>query len=72
MNDVDLLSFGSAQLVMVARLIAWRGVRAEAIRFGVFRRHRHFRLKLMPFLLWGGGDMGVSLFSFTITVEVGF
>ncbi len=40
MNDVDLLSFGSAQLDIVARLIAWRGVRAEASRFGVFKRHR--------------------------------
>ncbi len=29
-NDVDLLSFGSAQLVIVARLSAWRSVRAEA------------------------------------------
>ncbi len=32
-NDVDLFSFGSAQLVIVARLIAWRSVRAEANRF---------------------------------------
>ncbi len=71
MNDADLLSFGSAQLVIVARLIAWRGVRAETSRFGVSRRHRSFCRKLMRFLLWGGGDMGISLFPFTITVEVG-
>ncbi len=68
MNDVDLLSFGSAQLIIVARLIAWRGVRAEASRFGILGRHRTFSQRLMPFLLWGGEDMGVSLFSFTITV----
>jgi hypothetical protein len=70
LNDVNLLSFGSAQLIIVARLIAWRGVRAKASRFGVFRKHRHFRRKVMLFLLWGGGDMGISLFSFTITVSL--
>jgi hypothetical protein len=41
---------GSAQLVIVARLIAGRGVRAEANRFEVFRRHRSFRRRLIPFL----------------------
>ena len=40
LNDVTLLSFGSAQLVVVARLIAWRSVRAEASRFRVSKRHR--------------------------------
>ncbi len=72
MNDVDLLSFGSAQLFIVARLITWRGVRVEASRFRIFRKHPPLRWGLRSFLLWGGGDMGVSLFTFTITIVVEF
>jgi hypothetical protein len=47
LNDVDLIGSGLAQLVIVARLCAWRGVRAEASRFGVFRRRCHFPLGIV-------------------------
>jgi hypothetical protein len=62
MNDVDLIGSGLAQLIVVARLCAWRGVRTEASRFGGFRGHQHSHLignALLPSV--SGGDGGVSL-----------
>ena len=45
LNEIDLIGFGLAQLIIVARLCAWRGVRAEASRFGVFKSRRSFQLE---------------------------
>jgi hypothetical protein len=77
MNDVDLIGSGLAQLIIVARLCAWRGIRAEANRFGGFRSSHHgfsdlefeqlgpLRLQLMG-VLKEEGMAGVKRFARTI------
>ena len=51
LNEVDLIGFGLAQLIIVARLCAWRGVRAETSRFGDFRSRHSLQLEATSFCL---------------------